>query len=371
MVRIVAGRQPGPNPMSRLPGGRRVAPKKAPNKAPKGPKAYPGKGKGVPPLTPQQVATLMTNREYNPAIADISLQTKQAQGNQASAMQDLAGWGQQEQAQNTQGAAATNTAYNTAVQGSQGDNVNIANLFGGSTGAESAAYGGVGTDLLRAQQASGQEFSNNMTPILAAQVMDYQRRAKAGFHQDIQTLNQKKSQLVAAKGAAFGDNYLKAQSAQLDQLKYETDAHYKAAAIAYQAGNTVRYQQELALAQQKEQRYEAAQQGVTPGGGLLPGFHRDPTGRTLPNGWRVGANGQPVKVKSPTGAGSVKPSVTDTPKRVRMKVAADAKSYWIGSGKNRRRPTYSEGFSYLYQKYRGYIGSGYTEAALDKMIDNT
>jgi hypothetical protein len=250
---------------------------------------------------------------------------------------------------------------------------------GGDPGGVLAGMGGMEGALMR---ASGAKFANaaaqlpKTASLEQLQAMkDLQNKAgeaDAGFSSDILQVLQGLPAARAQLRQQSITNNLAYQKANLSQLKFDADQHYKAAMIAFKAGDQKRYNAELKLAQQKESRYVMAEQGYSPSGDLLPGYHIDPVNNLpMKDGWKIGKNGQPVKLKSPSSASSKpKPSVTDSPMRVRKSIAADLKGYWIGSGHNRRRPTYSEGFSYLYQKYNGYIGHGFTEKVLDAMIDD-
>lgn len=223
--------------MALAPGAGGSSPRKAPPKRPpaRPPKGGKGKGKGAgkgkgKPLTigfnPTKMANTLTNLGYDADLAEIQRQIDMNQGNMASAMQDLQSWANQVEQQHTSGAAASQAAYEQALQEQRANNVNIANLFGGSAGGEAAAYGSVGGDMLSALQASDASFDQRMYPILAAQAQDYQRRARAGFNQDLQELQGSRRDLLKEKGQARAKNLLDlmemAWARKQDILQYQT-----------------------------------------------------------------------------------------------------------------------------------------------------
>lgn len=159
-------------------------------------------------FNPQKMADTMTDLGYDADLAAIQHQIDMNRGNMSSALKDIQGWAAQVEDQRAVGAASAAQAWQGALQQNRESDANISGLFGGQAGGESAAYAGAGQDMLGALSASDQSFDARMAPILAAQSMDYSRRATAGFNQDLKGLQVDQNALRKEKGQAYQKNLM-------------------------------------------------------------------------------------------------------------------------------------------------------------------
>ena len=194
---------------------------------------------------------------------------------------------------------------------------------GGDPGGVLAGLGGMEGALMR---ASGAGFANAAAqlPMTASleqlQMMkDLQHQASeadAGYSSDIlQVLQGLPAARMGIAKQATADR-LDQQKANLAQIKFDADQHYKNAMLALYQGDRKRYAAELKLAQQKETRYAQASAGLMPDGTPRPGYHLDPSGTVAKDGWHINPKtGIPVKDKSPgtkgSAAGTTPPGAKD------------------------------------------------------------
>jgi hypothetical protein len=154
------------------------------------------------------MAKTLTDLEYGSNIAEIQRQIARSQAQEEEALKDLQAWAAQIEDQRARGAADAAAAWEQGIQQAQTAQANINQLFGGAGGPEGAAYGQAGIDMLSALAASDKSFDARMAPILAAQSLDYKRRASGLFNQQQQELQGNLRDLRREKGQAFQKNLL-------------------------------------------------------------------------------------------------------------------------------------------------------------------
>jgi len=180
-------------------------------------------------------------------------------------------------------------------------------LSGGDAGGVVAGMGGLEGELMQTQGGAFGAAATQLpktasleATLLMKQLLSGAEEEDKGFSEDILAVLQG---LPAAR-AGFRDqateDRLAMQKQRLAELKFEADQHYKNAMLALYTGDRKRYAREMKLAQQKENRYAMESRGLSPDGTPLPGFHLDPTGGVVKDGWHINPKtGVPVKDKTP------------------------------------------------------------------------
>jgi len=164
-------------------------------------------------------------------------------------------------------------------------------IQGGDAGGVLAGVGGLEADLMRASGGAYSAAASQLpkTASLESQLMmkgliEGAGEADKSFSdqvlQVLQGLPGARSQLSqdAAK------NRLAQQKFKLDQIEEEHDFYIKQAALASARGDDARSDAYLALAAERERRYQLAQQGYDTEGNLLPGFKVDKQGNIVKRG---------------------------------------------------------------------------------------
>jgi len=90
---------------------------------------------------------------------------------------------------------------------------------------------------------------------------------------------------------------MKTAEFNLKKLESERDWLIAQAKQALAEGKEDRYNQLMTLAFKKEANRQMQLKGMDADGNPLPGYHRDKsTGQIIENGWKIGKNGEPVKI---------------------------------------------------------------------------
>lgn len=163
-------------------------------------------GTGTTPATkltlidPNQYATDAANAEFAPQLAGANFDLRYAQKQLPEQLKDLAGWNQQ----------VTNTFNHYDAAGAMQPGIdqanaaagNVAQLFGGSTGAQAQAANDPNQAMLQGLQGSQKGFQDIMQSVLAAQGRDYGRRAMRENSVDVAKAQSDLAGIQAQKGAA-------------------------------------------------------------------------------------------------------------------------------------------------------------------------
>ena len=173
----------------------------------------------------------------------------------------------------------------------------------GDPGGVLAGLGGLEAQLMRATGGAYGAAASQLpkTASLEAQLMmkdllSGAAETDSGFSNSVLQLLQGMPGARADIQDRVASQRLSQQKQILAEIKFQADQHYKNAMLALYNGDRKRYAAELKLAQQKEARYAAAQQGLSPTGDPLPGYHQDPSGEVVKDGWHVNPKtGIPVK----------------------------------------------------------------------------
>jgi len=228
-------------------------------KNPKNKKLLPKKPKkqGVG-FNPQKMAQTMTDLGYGAGIAELQRQIAQSQAQEEEALKDLQGWATQIEDQRATGASQAAAAWDQGIQQAQQGQGSINQLFGGAGGAEGAAYGQAGIDMLSGLAASDKAFDARMAPILGAQSLDYRRRASGGFNSQQKELQGGLGDLQREKGAAYQKNLMDmmdmAWGRKQDMLQYQTGQQALKQAAALQKFELAQAQQGLVRGGQEIQQ---------------------------------------------------------------------------------------------------------------------
>lgn len=154
---------------------------------------------------------------------------------------------------------------------------------GGDAGGVLAGLGSMQGDLMRAA-GGGYGAAASLLPHTASlealqMVKDIQSEAAAadkGFSQNVLEVLQGLPGARQQLSQQTRSERFQQQKFALDQLKEEHDWYKEQAALALAAGDNRRAQQYLKLAQQREDRYRMASQGLDVNGNPKPGYHIDP-----------------------------------------------------------------------------------------------
>ena len=172
------------------------------------------------------------------------------------------------------------------------------------------------------------------------------------------------------------------QKFSLQKLESERNWYMDQAKLAFLAGDKVARNKYIALAQARETRQVWAQQGYAPDGKTpLPGYHVDPTGSLVKDGWKIGVNGVPVQTKKP-GGGSTSSTVPGTPaynagalkavgakrKDVDRMIKGLIKPGTLETDMEPTLPKWTDAYSALYDAYKYLVVNPQTKKALDTMI---
>lgn len=204
---------------------------------------------------PKKMAQTLTNLGYDADLAAISAEIAQTKGDMGEALKDIQAWSEQLEVERARGQEATQAAFAAAAQQGAASDAAVSQLFGGSAAGENAAYANVGEDMLAALGASDQSFSQNMQAILKSQQMDYERRLRSAFGQDIDELEQALRTGKKEKSQAYQENLMQlmdmAWSRQQDIREYETAQQAMASANAMAGIDLMKGQQDIVQGNQQ------------------------------------------------------------------------------------------------------------------------
>ena len=291
------------------------------------------------------------------------------------------GYGSMLNAQNAQTAGVANEVLGNigAPEGQQVSGGDAGGVLAGVAGwvpeamlrQQGGAYAEAASQLPR---TAGHE-SNIMMKDLLRQALDEEGDFSSEVLKVLQGLPGARAEIRGQQESDF----LARQKFSLDALKAERDYHMKEAYLALAQGDRKRYQQQLALSQQKEQRYTMQAQGTGLDGEPLPGFHRDPrTGEVVKDGWKIGPKGVPVKVASGSSAsgGKDKPTPREEAKTVaqyqddidRYIARNMVKEKPITEGGGEELMPYKDAFQILWNRFKNTVSTAAGRRALKQAI---
>ena len=164
-------------------------------------------------------------------------------------------------------------------------------ISGGDPGGVLAGVGGLEADLMRASGGAYGAAASQLpkTASLESQLMmkgliEGAGDADKGFSEQVLAVLQGLPGARQQLGDNAAKNRLAQQKFKLDQIEEEHDFYIKQAALASARGDDARSDAYLALAAERERRYQLAQQGYDTEGNLLPNYKIDKNGNVVKRG---------------------------------------------------------------------------------------